>query len=339
MRSLEVAGCAVNPAWVKLTDEVDDNHSSIQSLLAERDELRQHCERLQALLANVGYPPGHFYSPVVDLGDPHAAEAVEGRIRAPWPAGVAIDVERMTSLMKRLAEQHRHFPFPRHRDRNFRFCFDNPFFGCHDASILFSMLLEFKPRRVVEVGCGHSSCLLLDTNERFFSGSLDLTLIDPSLGELRRLFGERGTGAARLFGDRVQNVPLEVFENLEENDILFIDSSHVSKTGSDVNYFLFQVLPILRPGVLVHIHDIFYPFEYLEDWVLKEKRSWNEAYALHAFLQYNSAFEIVYWNNFAWHRLREDLARLMPLCMENEGGSIWIRHAPAKPPRRLEATN
>ena len=63
----------------------------------------------------------------------------------------------------------------------------------------------------------------------------------------------------------------------------------------------------------------------LEDWVLKEKRSWNESYALHAFLQYNSAFEIVYWNNFVWHRLRDDLAGLMPLCLENEGGSIWLR--------------
>jgi hypothetical protein len=187
------------------------------------------------------------------------------------------------------------------------------------------MLLEFRPRRVIEVGCGYSSCLMLDTNERFFNGSLDLTLIDPALGELRSLFGERGAGAARLLSDRVQNVPPEVFERLEANDILFMDSSHVSKTGSDVNYLLFQILPVLKPGVLVHVHDILYPFEYPEEWVLKDKRSWNEAYALHAFLQYNSAFEIVYWNNFVWHRLRENLAALMPLCLENEGGSIWLR--------------
>ncbi len=300
---------------------MDDN----QSLVAERDELKQHCQRLEALLANVGYPPGHFYSPVVDVGDPHAIEAVRGRVRAPLPAGVTIDVEQMKSLMKRLSEQHRHFPFSRHQNPGFRFYFDNPFFGCHDASVLFSMLLEFKPHRVVEVGCGYSSCLMLDTNERFFDGGLDLTLIDPALGDLQSLFGKRGTGTAHLFSDRVQNVPLRVFERLEENDILFIDSSHVSKTGSDVNYFLFEILPILKPGVLVHFHDILYPFEYLEDWVLTQKRSWNEAYALHAFLQYNSAFEIVYWNNFVWHRLREDLAGLMPLCLDNEGGSIWLR--------------
>lgn len=304
---------------------MDNTRSSFNALLAERDELRQHCEHLQTLLANMGYPPGHFYSPVVDVTDPRVLEAVRGRARAPLPAGVAIDAGRMTSLMNRLSEHHRHFPFPRHQNSEFRFYFDNPFFGCHDASILFSMLLEFRPCRVVEVGCGYSSCLMLDTNERFFNGGLDLTLIDPALGDIRSLFGRRGAGAARLFRDRVQNVPLGVFERLEENDVVFMDSSHVSKTGSDVNHFLFEILPILKPGVLVHVHDILYPFEYLEDWVLKEKRNWNEAYALHAFLQYNSAFEIVYWTNFIWHRFHEDLARSMPLCLENEGGSIWFR--------------
>jgi len=116
-----------------------------------------------------------------------------------------------------------------------------------------------------------------------------------------------------------------VFEQLDENDIFFLDSSHVSKTGSDVNYLIFEILPALKPGVLVHIHDILYPFEYPEEWVLKERRSWNESYLLRAFLQYNSAFEIVYWNNFVWHRMHEELGGLMPLCLENEGGSIWLR--------------
>jgi len=304
---------------------MDNGQHTIQSLLAECDELRRQCQRLESLLSNVGFPPGHFYSPVVDIGDRLVTKAVHNRVRAPCPAGVAIDVCQMKSLMKRLAQQHGRFPFPRHQNQEFRFYFDNPFFGCHDASVLFCILLEFRPRRVVEVGCGYSSCLILDTNEQFFNGSLDITLIDPALDNLRNLFGDRGPGTARQIGDRLQDAPFEVFERLEENDILFIDSSHVSKTGSDVNYYLFEILPILKPGALVHIHDILYPFEYLEDWVLKDKRSWNEAYALHAFLEYNSAFEIVYWNNFVSHRLRDDLAALMPLCLENEGGSIWLR--------------
>ena len=165
----------------------------------------------------------------------------------------------------------------------------------------------------------------LDTNERFFDNTLDLTLIDPSINTIKDLFGEPGSLSARLLEKVLQDMALEVFERLDENDILFIDSSHVSKTDSDVNYCLFEILPVLKPGVLVHVHDILYPFEYLEEWVLKEKRSWNEAYVLHAFLQYNSAFEVIYWNNFVFHRLREELAAAMPLCLENEGGSIWLR--------------
>jgi len=304
---------------------VDEQPGALDALLAERDRLKQHCESLQAQLANLGYPPGHFYSPIVDASDPRVMEAVRNRVSAPFPAGIALDVEKMTSLMQRLAEQHRHFPFPRHQQPEYRFYFDNPFFGCHDASVLFSMLLEFKPRRIVEVGCGHSSCLLLDTSERFFDGALELTLIDPSLDTLKDIFGDSGASNARLIASPVQDAERAVFEQLQENDILFLDSSHVSKTGSDINHLVFEILPRLKPGVLVHIHDILYPFEYLEEWVLQEKRGWNEAYLLRAFLQYNSAFEIVYWNNFASHRLREDLARLMPLCLENEGGSIWLR--------------
>jgi hypothetical protein len=304
---------------------VDEPSSAYQTLLAERESLKQRCEQLETLLANVGYPPGHFYSPIVDVSDRHAINAVRTRANLPMPAGIKIDVAGMTSMMQRLAGHHRLFPFPRHQAAGYRFYFDNPFFGCYDASILFSMLQEVRPRRIIEVGCGHSSCLLLDTSERFFNGALNLTFIDPSLDNLKHHFGDGGSGEARLISSPVQDVAREVFAQLEENDILFLDSSHVSKTGSDVNYLLFEILPALKPGVLVHIHDILYPFEYPEEWVLKERRSWNESYLLRAFLQYNSAFEIVYWNNFAWHRMHEDLGRLMPLCLENEGGSIWLR--------------
>lgn len=307
------------------------DQDQIAQLLAERVELMHRLDCLQSMLVNVGYPPGHYYSPVVDVSDPHAIEATRTRTTAPLPAGVAIDALKMTSMMTQLARRHHHFPFPRHQQTGFRFYFDNPFFGSHDASILFSMLLEFRPRRVIEVGCGHSSGLLLDTNDRFFDGTMELTLIDPSLVSLRNLWGELGAGNARLVPARLQDVPLAEFESLTENDILFIDSSHVSKTGSDVNCYLFKILPTLKPGVLVHVHDILYPFEYPIEWILQEQRGWNEAYALHAFLQYNSAFEIVYWNNFTFHHLREQLSRLVPLCLENEGGSIWLRRISNRP--------
>lgn len=294
----------------------------VQSLIAERDQLKQHCERLAGILGNLGHPPGHYYSPLVDPHDTHVVRAVRDRLEVPAPSGINLDVHSMKAMLRRLAFHHTLFPFPRNSDGVHRYYFSNPFFGCHDASVYFSMLLEFRPRRVVEIGCGFSSRLLFDTNDRIFAGKIEITLIDPSLSSLT----EPGEPAqANLHSCRVQDVPLALFDTLETNDILFIDSSHVSKTGSDVNFYIFEILPRLRPGVLVHVHDIFWPFEYVKEWVLEEKRSWNEAYVLRAFLEFNDAFEIRYWNNFAFHFLASELKESMPLCMENEGGSLWFQ--------------
>ncbi|MGA2712933.1 MAG: class I SAM-dependent methyltransferase [Bryobacteraceae bacterium] len=299
--------------------------AAIQTLIRERDELKDHCFRLQGLLENTGFPPGHFYSPVVDIKDPQAASDVRSRLGAPRPAGIDVDAGRIGEMMRRLASHHAHFPFPHQPREPYRFYIENPFFGAHDASVLFSMLLAFRPKRVIEAGCGYSSCLLLDTNEMFFDNAMDLTLIDPYLDEIQSRFGPKSAPGARLYPSKLQNVPIGIFEELEENDILFIDSSHVCKTGSDVNYYLFQILPLLKPGVLIHVHDILYPFEYPEPWVFEDKRSWNEAYVLRAFLQYNARFEIVYWCDFVVNHLHNELRSLMPLCLENGGGSLWLR--------------
>ena len=294
----------------------------MQILATERDELKAHCLRLQAELDNVGFPPGHFYSPLVDPRDPDVIRASSERLLASAPAGVALDREAIRAMLHKLAVHHREFPFPRERNSAYRFYFDNPFFGCHDASVYFSMLLEFRPKRVIEIGSGFSSRLLLDTNQHFFGSELKISLIDPSLTSLTDLAPPAET---KLLNARLQDVPLTLFDQLEANDVLFVDSSHVSKTASDVNLYMFRILPRLKAGVLIHIHDILWPFEYPAQWVVDEKRGWNETYLVQAFLQYNAAFEILYWNNFVFHHLQEELRGSMPLCLENEGGSLWIR--------------
>jgi hypothetical protein len=123
---------------------------------------------------------------------------------------------------------------------------------------------------------------------------------------------------------------------LETDDILFIDSSHVTKVGSDVNQILFNVLPALRPGVLVHIHDIFWPFEYPAVWYA-EGRAWNEIYLVRAFLEYNSAFEIVLFLSYLERRRPELITALMPLARRRAAGSpnlggssLWLRKLPVR---------
>lgn len=298
---------------------------AVKALIIERDELKDHCRRLQSVVDAVGYAPGHYYSPIVDINDGHVIRAVQERLRSGFPAGVAVNPEAMKEMLMRLAGHHSMFCFPRDPGPKNRFYLSNPFFGCHDASIYFSILMEFRPRRVVEIGSGFSSRLLLDTAERFLGSETQITLIDPSLDASML----RTTVNTETFVARVQDVPMELFTSLEENDILFIDSSHVCKTASDVNFYMFEILPALKPGVLIHIHDIFWPFEYLASWLLDEKRFWNETYVVRAFLQYNTEFKIIYWNNYAFHSFGAELRNVMPLCMENEGGSLWITRVSA----------
>ena len=134
-------------------------------------------------------------------------------------------------------------------------------------------------------------------------------------------------GINEVRAEEIQDTPLELFDQLGENDLLFIDTSHVVKTGGDVPWIYNQILPRLRSGVVVHLHDVFLPGDYPEHWV-REGRAWNELYLIQAFLAFNSAFEIV----FGTHWMRQnhwDLLRLAfpGLTDENRdrGSSLWIR--------------
>jgi hypothetical protein len=119
-----------------------------------------------------------------------------------------------------------------------------------------------------------------------------------------------------------QEVNIETFEKLNPGDFLFVDSTHVVKTGSDVNYIIFEILPKLKSGVIIHFHDIFYPFEYPKDWVFMG-RNWNEDYFLKAFLMYNKDFEIMLFSHYL-HNQHKEVFNKMPLCDKNHGGNLWL---------------
>jgi len=191
--------------------------------------------------------------------------------------------------------------------------------------VLFCMMLDLRPKRLVEVGGGHSSCAAMDTSDRFLEGSVDFTFIEPFPSTLLSLLDPDDRYRECIVATPVQQVPLETFARLEANDIFFVDSSHVTKMGSDVNDCFFRILPALRPGVVIHFHDVFYPFEYPPDSIGKVQLSWNEAYLLHAFLQYNDRYQVIYFNHLVNRRFAGALKERMPLCLRNCGGSIWLR--------------
>lgn len=156
------------------------------------------------------------------------------------------------------------------------------------------------------------------------SQKLEIIHIEPYPKLLQSLLNENDVKNLNLYAMRLQDVPLSVFDELYENDILFVDSTHISKINSDVNKVFFEILPRLKSGVYIHFHDIFYPFTYPKDWLL-DKNSWNEIYLLRAFLQYNNQFEIVFFNTCINHLYPYEFAQALPLSQKNTGGSIWLR--------------
>ena len=291
----------------------------------ERDELRAVVQKLRE-------PPGHFYSPIPAVEEVRQREATIFNVSSPTVRGIDLNETGQLRLFAALSEFYREQPFPVTKEPGLRYFFENVAFSYFDAIILYSMIRYLKPRRVIEIGCGYSSCVLLDTNERFFNNRIECTFIEPYPQLLKSLVKESDPSRITVIPSKLQDVDLEVFARLEPNDILFVDSSHVSKTGSDVNYVFFDILPRLIPGLYIHFHDIFHPFEYPKTWVY-EGRAWNEAYLLHAFLQYNDAFVIQLSNSYLEHFHRDIVTRDMPLCLNyakesiipTSAQSIWLK--------------
>lgn len=306
----------------------------IRGLVQQRQQLQQENQQLRQLLEKHQcpengpqmpqfVPPGHYYSPIPFIPDIQRDEA---RIFGNVPRSLkGIDLHESTQMA--LIEDYRTFyaelPFAAQRTNSLRYFFENPSYSYSDAIFLYCTIRHLRPKRIIEVGSGYSSCVTLDTNELFFKGSIQTTFVEPSPELLLSLIKDSDRHAVRLISKRVQDTDLQIFEELESNDILFIDSTHVSKVDSDVNRIFFEILPRLAPRVHVHFHDIFYPFEYPSDWIY-EGRAWTEAYLLRTFLEYNTRFRVVLMNTFLEHFHREWFEREMPLCLKNAGGSIWI---------------
>jgi hypothetical protein len=194
--------------------------------------------------------------------------------------------------------------------------FDNGFFSGFDAAVYYSMIRHLKPQRIIEIGGGYSTQLAgkaLAANRR---GTL--TCIEP--------YPERLNGAGpnvELIQKRVEEIDVNFFSCLEANDILFIDSSHTVKFGSDVCYEFLELLPRLAPGVWVHVHDIFLPHDYPAEWLIERRMALNEQYLLEAFLSFNEQFQVALANYWLCLDHRAEATRVWPA---NAGASsLWMK--------------
>jgi len=266
----------------------------------------------------------HYYSPIPNVSEIQRDAA---RIFEPSPPsldGVDLRTESQLELLGRLGPIVADQPWSTTPSSGLRYHFENGFYEYGDALLLHGLMRLHRPRRIVEVGSGFSSFAMLDTDERFLERSVRFTFVEPYDERLRSRLTPDDLSRVDIRTQRVQDAPLSIFEELEAGDFLFIDSSHVSKVGSDLNDLLFRILPRVRSGVLVHFHDVFYPFEYPRSWI-EQGRFWNEAYLLRAFLQFNAAFQMEIWSHFLASRHPAELAAAIPLAPKDPGASVWLR--------------
>jgi len=266
---------------------------------------------------------GHYYSTIISVDEIKeredeiwSKELIDGVI------GINLQTEDQLKLVGDLNQYYAEMPFKEEKQSNLRYFFENGFYLYTDGITLYSMIRHLQPKNIIEVGSGFSSALMLDTNELFFNNQIELTFIEPYPERLYSLMNDGDKKTVKVIEDKVQFVELEYFDKLTAGDILFIDSTHVVKTGSDVNYILFEILPRLKSGVFIHFHDVFYPFEYPREWVFKGW-NWNEDYFLRAFLMYNNGFEIKLFSEYL-HKHHGEIFEKMPLCYKNHGGNLWI---------------
>lgn len=302
--------------------------------------LRNSLESLGGILRSIkssqspfikSYPPGHHYSPFPDIDEIITKWDSELKNKSRECLGIDLREAAQLELLNKLAVYYADLPFSGDPNPGLRYYFENGFFSHADAIVLFGILRHFRPRKVIEVGSGFSSAVMLDTNDMFLDSSTEFTFVEPFPDRLESLLDKKDKSSYPIIKEPLQGVSLNLFDALQENDILFIDSSHVVKPHSDVMRIFGEILPTLNPGVLIHFHDICWPFEYPKKWFLSG-RAWNESYVLKAFLQYNKRFEILYFNSFMSYFHSDILEKKMPLClcrprdtMVIGASSLWLR--------------
>lgn len=264
----------------------------------------------------------HFYSPIPDIVSLERAWPADSAL-----AGIDMRENSQLVLLERFSAAYKSeydaFPGALVPDVPYRYFLANGAYESVDAEILYCMVRAYHPKRIFEIGSGYSTRVSAEALSKNGDGG-ELVGFEPYPSPVLRA---GFPGLTRLVPKKIQDVPLETFDALEANDVLFIDSSHAASTGSDVVREYLEIIPRVKPGVLVHIHDIFLPRDYPKEWVLKEHRFWNEQYLLQAFLAFNSDFEVLWAGQYMHMRHPEaftaafasyDPARVSP-------GSFWIR--------------
>jgi hypothetical protein len=275
------------------------------------------------ILLKIGVYPitDHYYEPL--FNPKHLKRSL--RLDRNLP-GIDFNVPAQLEILKQFNYNEELLKFPMDKlDNRPVYCYNHGPFGPGDSEYLYNIIRLFKPGKIIEVGCGSSTLMALNAikkNKEIDSAYMgELTCIEPYEHAWLKECD------VKVVRSLVENVGKELFGTLGKNDILFIDSSHVIRPQGDVLFEYLEILPTLNPGVMVHIHDIFTPKDYRDEWV-KTATLWNEQYLLEAFLSGNKEYEIIGATNFLSHHHHDMFSSKCPVFKSQaniEPGSFWIR--------------
>jgi len=278
--------------------------------------------------------PIHYYYPIPDFDKIRGDEFWDSK--ANKIPGIELNEEYQLQLLRdEFPKYVTEYGFPlqkRDVEHASSFYFDNHMFANTDAEVYYCMIRHFKPRIIIEIGGGRSTQICHEASKR--NSEVDkiqtqMIVIDPYPN--REILIPMSKDLITLIESKVEEIDLDVFQKLHENDILFIDSSHVVKSGGDVNCLFLEVIPRLNPGVIIHIHDIRIPYEVTKGFILDQGRFFTEQYLLHAFLIGNRDFEILLGTYFMTKNFQEIVAHIFRSSGGGKyaGSSFWIRRKTA----------
>ncbi len=298
-------------------------------LYARKDQVWKRAFRLGEK-KGLHITPVHYYQPIPDTKNlPDSLWDKESAL-----AGINMRTVAQRRLLARFTKKYRqeYEAFPREPAENNQFYLHNKSYESVDAESYYCLIRDVKPKRIIEIGSGFSTLL---ANEALAVNAKEgsrgkVTAIEPY-----PLFDWLKGGLphlSKVIEKKVEEVPLSEFAKLQAGDMLFIDSTHVVKTGSDVVYEFLEVLPRLPKGVYVHVHDIFFPREVSRHWVKEERRFWNEQYLLQAFLSFNASFEVVWAGHYLHVKHPAELAQAFSSYRDQQANetdrwplSFWMR--------------
>jgi len=277
--------------------------------------------------------PVNYYSPVPNISD---LEEQDVWSRKSDLAGIefrSIEQLKLLEMLGKLFGDECKWPYAPTKDPSQFFIRPDIPFSSGCASVTHSIIRMHTPRRIIEFGSGNSSKIIaaaiLRNSQDNPDNNYEYTIIDPYPNDFIR--NNMLPGVTQLIQKRAELVDVTFFHQLEENDILFIDSSHVVKIGGDVNFAILDILPTLKPGVIIHFHDIPMPYEYHKVYITGRKVPvfWTESYLLQAFLIYNNQFEVMLALRYLMTDHQEKYSKAFPhydpVKEKHVSESLWIR--------------